>query len=122
MAKNKLTQIIEEQVDETPVVSQPLVGKTTFRSDADAPPVVPEQEQPVGEFVTRTRPEKPQTVTGTRVFEIGDASFTLTRRDPYGMWFVKADKGRTPDKLKGMYTNAQLAEKDITVYMNNRSA
>lgn len=40
-------------------------------------------------------------------------------RDPYGFWYIRMEKGRTPDALLGTYTNAELAVTAALSYYNN---
>lgn len=120
MAKQKLTQTIDELISDTEnrPEPKPLAIEVVSRSDVDPATVSePEGER---EVITRTRPEKPQTVTASRVVKVGDQTFTLQRRDPYGLIYVQADQGRTADALKGAYTSFGIAEQDILVYMTNR--
>lgn len=38
------------------------------------------------------------------------------KEGPYGMWFVRLEKGNLPDKLKGAYTSFYEAEKAVKYY------
>lgn len=53
-----------------------------------------------------------------RVIETNGAKIFLTRKDPFGFWYVSFEKGEVPMTIAGAYTSAGLAEADVTVYLN----
>lgn len=55
-----------------------------------------------------------------RFFEYEGKKFVLTVTDPYGMWYIKYERGEVPEELKGSYTSQKQAETHIVSYMNKR--
>lgn len=53
---------------------------------------------------------------GARIVETENKKFILSLKEQTGMFTVRADKGPTPDVLKGMYTSQYEAEKAIKQY------
>lgn len=55
---------------------------------------------------------------GVRVIETKRNKFTAERRDPYGFWFIKVEKGRLPTHLAGSFTDWEYAKQRILEYCN----
>ena len=58
-----------------------------------------------------------ETAENIRVIETNGAKIFLTRKDPYGFWFISFEHGQLPDKLTGAYTSAELAAADVDKYI-----
>jgi hypothetical protein len=41
----------------------------------------------------------------------------LTRKDPYGFWYVSFERGQLPEYLKGAYTTYSAAEAEVMKYI-----
>lgn len=44
----------------------------------------------------------------------------LTRKDPYGFWFVSYERGATPATLSGAYTTFSDAERAVAQYLTTQ--
>lgn len=48
-------------------------------------------------------------------------TFKLLRRDPYGLVIIQWDKGPTPEKISGHYTDFSKARDALMLYINNET-
>lgn len=108
MAKNKLTELIME---EKLVVENPTTDGNEHLRD---------QEEPLEFLVTIVDQEKQGGVTSLRICTYGSETYRLERKDPYGFWHIVSGKGALPEKLKQHYTSAELAAKDLELYLKTR--
>ena len=58
-----------------------------------------------------------ETSENSRVVETNGAKIFLNRKDPYGFWYVKFERGEVPEVLSGAYTSAELAMSAINKYL-----
>jgi hypothetical protein len=45
--------------------------------------------------------------------------YTIEREDPFGLYYIKIEKGQLPPKLKGAWTNTRLARQAIDQYLKD---
>lgn len=48
-----------------------------------------------------------------------DNKYTVEREDPFGLYYIKIEKGQLPPKLKGAWTNTTLARRAIDQYLKD---
>jgi hypothetical protein len=53
-----------------------------------------------------------------RLVETTGANINLTRKDPFGFWFISFDKGAVPEKLTSAYTSLDQASIAIANYLD----
>lgn len=53
---------------------------------------------------------------GVRSIKTGRNTFVAEKRDPYGFWYIKVEKGRLPTFLSGSYTDWEYAKQRILAY------
>ena len=63
-----------------------------------------------------------ETAENQRVIETNGAKIFLNRKDPFGFWYIKFERGEMPDILTGAYTSAELAIADINKYLDNHKS
>lgn len=61
----------------------------------------------------------PHDMPTTKTFPVGDVNITAIRKDPFGFWYLKSDKGDLPVKYQGAYTSMAEIEKAIKDYSNS---
>lgn len=58
-----------------------------------------------------------QSEENKRTFELKSGNkVVVTRRDPFGLWYISFDKGAVPKSLSGSYTTFALALRDINTW------
>jgi hypothetical protein len=57
--------------------------------------------------------------SGRRTFETEKGVFHAIATDPHGHFHFIAAKGKTPDKLKGIYTSVRECERAIAHYVGS---
>lgn len=58
--------------------------------------------------------------TKKKTHEIDGRSFNLTKKDPYGHWYVTLPSGAPPKELSGVYTSEHDAIKAIDHYASKK--
>lgn len=59
-----------------------------------------------------------QSEENKRTFELKSGNkVVVTRRDPFGLWYISFDKGAVPKSLSGSYTTFALALRDINSWI-----
>lgn len=51
---------------------------------------------------------------------VDNTPYILTRKDPYGFWFVSVEKGNIPQFLTGSYTTYEEAKKNVLIYLERQ--
>lgn len=60
-------------------------------------------------------------VTSYRVYKTDKgANLIAERHNPYGLIFVRTDKGQVPESLKGSFTDYEQADLAISTYLNKK--
>lgn len=49
----------------------------------------------------------------------GSAKIVLTRKDPYGFWFISFERGAIPESLKQSFTTIDRAYEAVQNYLND---
>lgn len=52
--------------------------------------------------------------------DLGNNKINMKRTDPYGFWTIGFDKGQVPEKLRGLYTSAEVARRAVTAYLDEK--
>lgn len=60
-------------------------------------------------------------VTSYRIYKTDKgANLIAERQDPYGLIYIRADKGQVPESLKGSFTDYEQADLAISTYLNKK--
>lgn len=55
-----------------------------------------------------------------RKIEIENNTVHIRRQDPYGFWHISLSKGQVPDRMKGAYTNFEMALTAVNIWLKNK--
>lgn len=73
---------------------------------------VEEAPEPIDDPVRDLSPQRSIEVDGNKL--------NITRRDPFGWWYISWDKGQLPERLTGAYTSFELAYKEAENYLKQK--
>jgi hypothetical protein len=123
MAKNKLTETIDELIADSQAEEQKPKGPFRVKvvnpnEDGNQDLKANLREEAEREEIIRTPGTKKLGITDQRIVSVAGKSFKFQRRDPYGFWYIVPNKGRLPDELDQSFTTPTEAQKALEIYIN----
>lgn len=55
-----------------------------------------------------------------RVIDLGNNKIILQQTDPFGLVYIRFEKGQLPEKMKGAYTSFDMARQEVERYLNSK--